>query len=219
MPALEPNTTSSSRPGACSCWQDFVARRLAFPVYCGTTSFDGATEDFLEETQRIDELAGRFTADDFVRRVTVPALLGLEDPERTWSAAMVIEHAVITGEAIGKTLVFLAHGLPAPIAFDADALRPRGARGVAVMSDLRAYAAEYPRLITRELNQRQSSRSHTHPLLGPLTIHEWHCFATLHLRVHRRQLAEIRRRISNESRAGRLPAVLLDPAAEPNPQA
>jgi hypothetical protein len=128
---------------------------------------------------------------------------------------MVVEHVVTVGQAIGKTLVFLSRGQDSPMAFASDALRPRGARGVAVMGDFRAFADEYPQLVARDVSNRSSQQTHAHPWLGVLGLHQWHCLAALHLRAHRRQLAEIRRRLSQELRRGRLPAVL---AAEFDPQ-
>jgi len=217
MPEPESSSAKTTARPCVGPWLlDFLARRIAFPTYCGITSFDAATEDFREETRQIEQVCGQFSPDDFVHRVSVPPRLGLDDAERTWSAAMVVEHLIAAGDAVGQTLVFLSRGQPSPVDFSAHALRPRGGRGVAVMTDFRAFASAYPRTITRELGDRTSVQTHAHPWLGELGVHDWHCFAVLHLRAHRRQLAEIRRRVSNEARSGRLPAVLFDPAPEPN---
>ena len=199
-------------------YQDFVARYVAFPAYCRTTSFERATGDFLAEVRRIEEVCGRFSAEDFVQRVTVDPIIGLEDDERRWSASMVVEHAVLTGDAIGRTLVFLSRGQQPPAPFTREELRPRGAKGVEVMTSLRAFECDYPRLVRNELGP-QRDLQHRHPLFGDLDLHRWHCLSVSHLRVHRRQLHEIRRRITAGQHRGLLSSLILPPTPELDPQA
>lgn len=198
--------------------KDFVGRFVTFPAYCRTTSFERVTRDFHTEIHRIEELCGRFSPDDFVRRVTVDPMIGLEDDERHWSAAMVVEHVVLVGEAIGRTLVFLSREQNPPQPFAREALRPRGARGVEVLTELRKLALEYPRIVETELGPAREV-SHNHPIFGEIDLHRWHCLSVAHLRVHRRQLHEIRRRITAGMKGGSLlGALLLDPTAELEPR-
>ncbi len=199
-------------------YQDFVARYVAFPAYCRTTSFERVTTDFQGEMRRIEELCGRFSPEDFVRRVTVAPMSGLEDDERHWSASMVVEHMVLVGEAIGRTLVFLSRGQQPPLPFSREATRPRGAKGVEVMSPLRELAHAYPHLIRTELGPERML-THQHPLFGQLDLHRWHCLSVSHLRVHRRQLHEIRRRITAGLKGGLLSSLLLEGTPELDPQA
>ena len=195
-------------------YQDFVARYLAFPAYCRSTSFERATADFQTEILRIAEICGRFSPDDFVRHVAVAPIIGLEDDERHWSAAMVVEHVVLVGEAIGRTLVFLSRDQQPPVPFAREAMKPRGAKGVEVMSGLRQLGRDYPRLVQEELGEGRTS-THRHPLFGELDLHRWHCLSVSHLRVHRRQLHEIRRRITANLKTGGILGSLL-PEATPN---
>lgn len=199
-------------------YQDFVARYVAFPAYCRTTSFERATSDFQSEILRIEELCEHFSPEDFVRRVTVAPLSGLEDDERHWSASMVVEHVVLVGEAIGNTLVFLSRGQRPAAAFTREAMRPRGAKGVEVMPALRDLGRNYPHLVRTELGTERTP-THIHPLFGELDVHRWHCLSVSHLRVHRRQLHEIRRRITAGSKGGLLSALLLEPTPRLDPQA
>lgn len=198
--------------------QDFVARYVAFPAYCRTTSFERATRDFQIEIHRIEELCGRFSPEDFMQRVTVDPMIGLEDDERHWSAVMVVEHVVLVGEAIGRTLVFLSRDQEPPQPFAREALRPRGAKGVETMGTLHQLARDYPHLVQTGLGAARHG-VFAHPIFGELDLHRWHCLSVSHLRVHRRQLHEIRRRISaGMKRGGILSALLLDPSAEFDPQ-
>ena len=225
VPPVRMDETDDTAPGAKAdderlpWYQDFVARYVAFPAYCRTTSFERATSDFQIEVRRIEEICGRFSADDFVRRVSVAPSIGLEADERHWSASMVVAHAVLVGEAIGRTLIFLSRGQQPPEPFTRKAMRPRGAKGVETMSTLRALGRDYPRLVETELGPERTGL-HRHPLFGDLDLHRWHCLSVSHLRVHRRQLHEIRRRITaGMKRGGLLDSLLLESSAEMDPQA
>jgi hypothetical protein len=220
MPESEPSPADAAAEALGLPWvQDFVARYVAFPAYCRTTSFDRVTRDFQAEIGRIEDLCGRFSPEDFGRRVTVPPMVGLEDDERHWSAALVVEHSVLVGETIGRTLIFLSRNQSPPDAFRREDLKPRGGKGVAVMEDLRRLSRDYPHLVRTELGSTTGTTLHRHPFFGDLDVHRWHCLSVSHLRVHRRQLHEIRRRITAEAkRGGMLSSLLFDPAAGMDPQ-
>ena len=220
MPESEPSPSDVAAEALGLPWvQDFVARYVAFPAYCRTTSFERATRDFQLEIRRIEDLCGHFSPDDFLRRVTVSSQVGLEEDERHWSAALVVEHTVLVGEAIGRTLVFLSRDQAPPEAFNREAMRPRGGKGVAVMEDLLRLARDYPHLVRTQLGSRTATQVHRHPFFGDLDLARWHCLSVSHLRVHRRQLHEIRRRITAEAkRGGLLSSLLFDPTTELGPQ-
>ena len=221
MPESEPSPAAAAAEALGLPWvQDFVARYVAFPAYCRTTSFERVTRDFHTEIHRIEDLCGRFSPEDFSRRVTVPSMVGLEEDERHWSAALVVEHAVLVGDFIGRTLLFLSRDQPPPEPFKRELLRPRGGKGVAVMEDLRRLARDYPHLVQTELGKPAGAPLHRHPFFGDLDLHRWHCLSVSHLRVHRRQLHEVRRRITAEAKRGGLfSSLLFDPSAELDPQA
>ena len=220
MPETEPSPADAAAEALGLPWvQDFVARYVAFPAYCRTTSFERATRDFQAEIGRIEDACGRFSPEDFCQRVTVAPMVGLEDDERHWSAALVVEHSVLVGEAIGRTMVFLSRDQSPPEPFRREPLRPRGGKGVAVMEDLRRMSHDYPTLVSTGLGHPTGTPLHRHPFFGDLDLHGWHCLSVSHLRVHRRQLHEIRRRITAEAkRGGLLSSLLFDPTAEMDPQ-
>ena len=87
------------------------------------------------------------------------------------------------------------------------------------MVSLRELKSSYPRLVRSELGPDRGTQ-HRHPLFGDLDLHRWHCLSVAHLRVHRRQLHEIRRRLSAGQRSGGLLSSLLLPGTpELGPQA
>jgi hypothetical protein len=131
---------------------------------------------------------------------------------------MVVEHVVLVGEAIGRTLVFLSRGEQPPLPFARESMRPRGAKGVEIMPPLRTIARDYPHLVRTELGPQRDG-THSHPLFGDLDLHRWHCLSVAHLRVHRRQLHEIRRRITaGMKRGGLLESLLFEPSVGMDPQ-
>lgn len=222
---LGPNMTTETNPrleppgaglGAVEGW---VVRRLSFPFFRRSHSFDSATRVFEREGARIEDLCGLFTPEQFTRRVLVPPMAGIEDSSRFWSAAMLIEHVVIVGESISKVLVFLSHGQVPPFTVDIAAIKPRGLRGAAVMADFRRLLAEYPGLVRTDLPRPSDAPHFAHPWLGELDIHGWHCLAAVHLRLHRRQLQRIRQALLDEPPRSRTPAVFSRavPDSPPSP--
>lgn len=173
--------------------EGWLARHIVFPVFCTTTSFENATAIFEKEGRRIEDLCGLFTPEQFTRRVLVPPLPGIEDNSRNWSAAMLVEHLVSVGDAVSKVLVFLSRGQVPPFAVDIAGVKPKGTKGIGVMTDFRRLLADYPVLVRTDLPRPPDAPHFAHPWFGELDIHQWHCLSAMHLRVHRRQLFLIRK--------------------------
>lgn len=210
-PKLEP-------PGAgLGTMEGWLTRRIVFPMFCRTTSFEDATAIFEKEGRRIEDLCGLFTPEQFTQRVLVPPLPGIEDSSRFWSAAMLVEHLVIVGNSVSKILLFLSRGQVPPFAVDISGVKPKGTHGIGVMSDFRRLLAEYPALVRTDLPRPPDAPRFAHPWFGELGIHEWHCLAATHLRVHRRQLFLIRKGIRNDPPAVKSGSVFVEPVPDPPP--
>jgi len=211
LPKLDP-------PGAgLGAVEGWLARHVVFPWFCRTHSFEEATLLFEEESSRIEDLCGLFTPEQFTRRVLVPPMAGIEDSSRFWSASMVVEHVVIVGRSISKILVFLSHSQVPPFGMDVAAVKPGGKRGPAVMADFRELLAEYPKLVRTDLPRPADAPSFAHPWLGPMDIHRWHCLAAVHLRLHRRQIAMIRKGLDEEHPRAKTPSLFADTVPESPP--
>lgn len=200
--------------GTLECW---IARHVTFPWFCRTNTFEDATLLFEKEGRRIEDLCGLFTPEQFSRRVLVAPLPGIEDSSRFWSAAMLVEHVVIVGDSISKILVFLSRGQVPPFKVYIAAVKPRGERGPAVMADFRKLLEEYPRFVRADLPRPADAPKFGHPWLGPMDIHRWHCLAALHLRIHRRQLAMIRKGLHETPPRAKAPQVFADAVPETPP--
>lgn len=178
--------------------EGWLSRHIMFPVFCKTTSFEGATGIFEKEGRRIEDLCGLFTPEQFTQRALVPPLPGIEDNSRFWSAAMLVEHLVIVGSSVSKVLVFLSRGQVPPFAVDIAGVKPKGAKGIGVMTEFRRLLAEYSVLVRTDLPRPPDAPRFAHPWFGELDIHQWHCLSAAHLRVHRRQLFLIRKNLRND---------------------
>lgn len=197
--------------GAVEGW---LARYIVFPMFCKTTAFEKATTIFEAEGRRIEDLCGLFTPEQFTRRVLVPPLPGIEDSSRHWSAAMLVEHLVIVGDSVSKVLTFLSRGQVPPFALDIAGVKPKASHGIGVMSDFRRLLAEYPALVRDDLPRPPDAPRFAHPWFGELDIHQWHCLAAMHLRVHRRHLFLIRKGIKQEPPVEKSRSVFNEPVPD-----
>ena len=211
QPKLEP-------PGAgLGKLEGWIARHLVFPVFCKTTAFDDATAIFEREGRRIEDLCGLFTADQFSQRVLVPPLPGIEEISRSWSAAMLVEHLVIVGDSISTVLVFLSRGQVPPFGVDVAGVKPKGKKGVGVMTDFRRLLTEYASLVRGDLPRMSAAPRYEHSWFGEMDIHQWHCLAAMHLRLHRRHLFMIRKGIKSDPPRAKAPSVFAEPVPDTPP--
>lgn len=196
--------------------EGWLARRIVFPMVCKTTTFEKATAIFEKEGSRIEDLCGLFTPEQFTQRVFVPPIPGIEDRSRFWSAAMLVEHVVIVGESVSKVLVFLSRGQVPPFAVDVTGAKPTGSHGIGVMTRFRRLLADYPALVRNDLPRPPDAPRFGHPRYGELGIHEWHCLAAMHLRIHRRHLFLIRKGLGSGP-AAKPPTVFSDTVIDTPP--
>jgi len=147
------------------------------------------------------DCAGALSADDLVRH-----------PPGKWSAAEILEHlgitfartvrglqrvvdqgAPIAGQAsarqwAGKLLVVYAGYFPAGVQ-SPEAVRPRGADAAGVLdATLVSLAAMNEGLDGAELRFGPRLPVMDHPVLGPLSVHEWRRFHWVHTRHHARHI-------------------------------
>lgn len=210
-PKLEP-------PGAgLGIMEGWLTRHIVFPMFCRTTSFEDATSIFEQEGRRIEDLCGLFTPEQFTQRVLVPPLPGIEDSSRFWSAAMLVEHIVIVGNSVSRVLVFLSRGQVPPFAVDIAGVKPKGIHGIGVMSDFRRLLTEYPAFVRTDLPRPSDAPRFAHPWFGELDIHQWHCLAAMHLRVHRRHLFLIRKGLKSDPPVAKAGSVFVEPVPDTPP--
>jgi hypothetical protein len=210
------NRHSDKIPDAAVPAQAWLLRNVLFPAFCKATSDERATALFRREGAKLEAVCAQFTPDQFTQRVSIRPFLGLDERACTWSAAMVVEHVTLEGELVGQILTLRGRDHACPILLSATAVRPTGARGLRALADFSAWHARYLAETLAELPAPLPRHTHEHPWLGELDCHAWHCFAALHLRVHRRQLAAIRAHLDDTAAAARpaAPDLLFEPSPE-----
>jgi hypothetical protein len=171
--------------------QAFALRRVIFPAYCLTTSWDKALAAFQAEGQKVLALAGPLTEDQLQRRVLVKASMGMEDSSRYWSAAMVMEHLIEVGSRIAVGIVELTNGATVSVKADIADVKPVGGKGSEIIEDFRQFLDDYVRMVAEEIGNRRSESRHSHPWFGELNAHQWMCLGAVHQAIHRKQTERI----------------------------
>lgn len=157
--------------------------RHGLPILTKTISRDSARKMFLREGHRILYLAQDLKDWELEERVLVKRPFGVEDNSRYWSLEMLMEHLIMTGVAVHKSIRQLASGRrpshPPRIAEG----KPSGGRGPRIRE-------EFDRFMNKFV---QSSDALTFPArptlahpwtseMGPL---QWFKFTALHHWIHR----------------------------------
>lgn len=170
----------------------FLQRHLIFPVLCTVTSFEGALRLFEKESRSLIAEVGMLAPLARERRILVPRLPAIEDCSRFWSAAMVLEHLIITGTSIQGVAQYLAAGRKPPGQASISAIKPRGElTGEACVDSFIEFSSEFVHTV-RGLSAAKSSKvTFKHPWFGEINLHQWVCLAAIHQRIHRRQVEAI----------------------------
>jgi hypothetical protein len=140
--------------------------------------------------------------------------------EGKWSAAAVLEHLSLTYSGTAKNLQrsldagrprvaaptlrqrvitfaltglrYMPHGRQAPAG-----VVPRGAPPETVLLELRRALAAADSAISRcEAQFGARTKIANHPILGPLTAHQWRVFHLVHARHHLKQITDLRQQMA-----------------------
>jgi hypothetical protein len=161
----------------------FHGRRL-------TTSRTGAAEQFAAEREAVLALIRDLGPEDGARPVLIPRLRGLEDSSRNWSVYMTLEHLRIVHGGAAQIIGLLAQGKIPPRAVSTAAVKPASGIDASVIPAFNASCTALAQTVAAIPDLRSSVR-HAHPWFGPLDAAGWHFLAGFHLRLHRRQIADI----------------------------
>lgn len=188
LPAAEPTLAA---PGAGLPPLELAIARVVFPIGAAFTSWNSALERFRAEGERILDLVQPLSTPRLTERVLIKRIRGIEDSSRYWSPAMVLDHLVIVGNAIGNMVVSLSLGQRPPSEASIAAVKPDPAVGPKLIGRFHDLLASYPRLLAEHVKTRDSRTTYPHPWFGELTARQWHALASFHQGIHRRQLLAI----------------------------
>jgi DinB superfamily len=186
--AAEPTLAA---PGAGLPPMELAISRIIFPIGAALTSWNAALDRFRAEGERVLDLVQPLSPPRLTERVLIERIRGIEDSSRFWSPAMVLDHLVIVGDAIGSVIVSLARGERPPGEASVAAVKPNRAAGPELVGRFRELLARYPRLLAEQVKSRDSRTTYPHPWFGELNARQWNVLAAFHQGIHRRQLLAI----------------------------
>lgn len=167
----------------------FVARKLiSLKIRLG--SRESFIRSFAEEREKIAELMKSCPPERRGERELVPRLRGLEDSSRYWSLWMTLDHLRIVNSGIVDTIAELSQGRsPEQLIGTAD-VKPDPAVGADIESLYLQGCDEFVTQIS-ETRQLRTDARYPHPWFGPFDAFQWLGLASIHMGIHRKQIAAI----------------------------
>ncbi|WP_457607964.1 DinB family protein [Nitratifractor sp.] len=170
-------------------------RYLLFPLLDRVLSWEKTWEIYEREGRRVVELASSLEREALMRRVLVPRLFGLEENSRYYSAAMVIEHLLIVGEALVGRIPPLSRGETLPDEVRIEEVKPYREIDERVVERFAGFLSGYRERLESDLGDIHRSNYSSHPWFGPFNPKRWATLGMVHQIVHRRQMEAILRRL------------------------
>ncbi len=185
-------------PGAGIPVIERIAGRAILTLRRWLGSRERFSREFSSERATIETLYGSLDNLTLSTRVLIPRLRGLEDSSRYWSVLMTLDHLRIVNTQIASVIMSLVDGVVPQEKASTAAVKPD--------PDVRPGVIEmYEASCDRFLNVADSPASldsrdrYSHPWFGPLNAAGWHAMAAMHMRIHRAQLALIRKELERRS--------------------
>jgi hypothetical protein len=163
--------------------------RHGLPLLAKAISRDAACKMFLREGHRILYLAQDLQDWDLDESVLVKRPFGVEDNSCFWSMAMLMEHLIMTGVAIRKTIGLLSTGTrPQHLPRIADG-KPSGGRGSRIRGEFDRFLNKF--VESSDALTFRSRPTLPHPWTCEMGALQWFKFAALHQWMHRVQAERI----------------------------
>lgn len=146
---------------------------------------------FQKQGRILVDLTLNLSADCLQEPVLIERIQGIEDSSRFWSPGMVLEHLIIVGSQMMRGIVQLSRGIELTGTPDVAAVKPKQAYGAGAVGVFQSFLSQYADTMNREVADRNSTTTLTHPWFGPMNAHQWHCLAAIHQTIHRKQMQKI----------------------------
>ncbi|MGB6221749.1 DinB family protein [Haloferula sp.] len=167
----------------------FVARKL-FALKCRVGRRDSLLEGFREERARIRALLDSCPAEKRGTPVLIPRRRGMEDSSRNWSVWMTLDHLRIVNDGVGEFIAELSQErTPDVIIGTADVKPDPGVTG-AIEASFEQGCDDFLARISRAGELKSKARC-PHPWFGPMDAFQWLALASMHMGIHRGQIAAI----------------------------
>ncbi len=153
--------------------------------------FDAISQKLLQEIEGLSDA-------QLTTKILVPPQPGLEDSSRYWSAAMLLEHLIIVGEAVRGGILSLSKGVVPNRKPDTAKVKPKGAATpTEIVEAYKKFSSTVMAEIDRDIGDKDSKLVYAHPWMGPFTCRQWHWLLPTHQAIHLRQLREIVKGLRN----------------------
>jgi len=175
-------------PGAGLPWIEHQIARLLFSIRCRRGDRDSFLRTFREEQEKISSLVDSFPAAERGRRILISRAVGLEDSSRHYSAWMVLDHLRIVNNACVEIITQLTQGVEMSGAASTATVKPDPAADSSVESLYKASCRDVIQTLESSGDLKTQLRF-SHPWFGPLDAHGWASMVSMHMGIHRNQLA------------------------------
>lgn len=186
-------TPQLAPPGAGLPWIELQIARLLFAIRCQRGDRASFLKTFREEQKRIRSLADAFPIDERGRRILIARAVGLEDSSRHYSVWMVLDHLRNVNNACVDIITRLSQGSEMSGAASTAAVKPDPFADVSVESRYEASCCDVIDTLQSGGDLRTRLRF-SHPWFGPLDAHGWASMVSMHMGIHRNQLAQMLRK-------------------------
>jgi len=177
-------------PGAGLPRIELAIARSMFSWKCRMGTRNGFIARFIQERSAIQALVESCQESERGKRILIARLRGLEDSSRNWSVWMTLDHLRITNEAFAHVVTELAEGrIPEGEASTA-AVKPTAQPTSAVEADYER-SCDGVLAAVAAAPQLKTANRFSHPWFGPLDAFAWLALSSLHLGIHRAQIAAI----------------------------
>lgn len=191
------NEPQLAKPGAGLPFLEWVvAKYIVIPVRFKEVSQEQGLNEFNDELGKILSHVRALPLTDLNQRRLIPRLRGLEDSSRFWSVAMTLQHLVIVNRQMKQVIISLSNGFTAmsPTAI-VDVKPPVGSYTENVVTDFENMARSFIGDLSSIFLEGYPKATYPHPWFGQLSAKQWLLFAAPHMQIHRKQIAEIIKRL------------------------
>ena len=155
-----------------------------------------AMQRFKREGEKILSVARSVAPTQGTVRVLIDRIVGIEDSSRYWSVFMVLDHLRIVDQGVTRIIEDLSNDRPFAREIRVQDVKPSVDAGPEAVDRFVKTLAAYEATVNR-LGKLGRRVRHPHPWFGPMTAHDWHCFAAMHHWIHRRQIERIKWALKN----------------------
>ncbi|MCC7460708.1 MAG: DinB family protein [Proteobacteria bacterium] len=182
-------------PGAGLPWlENFILRYLYYPAKLKQTTWSENLDRLQRETRNIINICEQLTEQEFQTRVLVQRLRGMEDSSRYWSAALTIDHLMITLKGMSYAAVELSQGREVTMTVGTADVKPKQedvTNKATMLLNLKNLTDETVSKLKPFAKEHSLECKAAHPWFGKITADGWVWTLAQHQALHRRQIQMI----------------------------